>query len=63
MVVEVGKEDDKGDSITNQSPLHPERELTAGVEGVASVTNGHMELDLIKRGCSHESTAKTPFTY
>lgn len=47
VVVEVGKEDDEGDSIANQSPLHPEGERAACVEGVASVADGHMELDLL----------------
>lgn len=47
MVVEVGEEDDEGDSIANQSPLHPAGKLAARVEGVASVSNGHMELDLL----------------
>lgn len=46
MVVEVGEEDDEGDGIANQSPLHPGGEWTAGVEGVSSMADGHMELDL-----------------
>lgn len=46
VVVEVSEKDDKGDSIANQSPLHPGREWAACVEGVASVADGHMELDL-----------------
>lgn len=48
VVVEVGEEDDEGDGVTDQSPLHPGREWAACVEGVASVANGHMELDLEK---------------
>lgn len=47
MVVEVGKEDDEGDSVANQSPLHPLRERTARVEGLGSMTDCHMELDLL----------------
>lgn len=46
MVVKVGEEDDEGDGVTNQSPLHPGRERAATVERVAGVANGHMELDL-----------------
>lgn len=46
MVVEVGKEDDEGDSVANQSPLHPLGERTACVEGLGSMTDCHMELDL-----------------
>lgn len=49
VVVEVGEEDDEGDSVADQSPLHPARERTAGVEGVASVADGHVELDLFKQ--------------
>lgn len=52
VVVEVGEEDDEGDSITDQSPLHPGREWAACVEGVASVADGHMELDLEKQAHS-----------
>lgn len=51
VVVEVGEEDDEGDSIADQSPLHPGREWAACVEGVASVADGHMELDL--EMCTH----------
>lgn len=47
MVVEVGEEDDKGDGVANQSPLHPAGEWTAGVEGVAGVADGYVELDLV----------------
>lgn len=46
MVVEVGEEDDESDGVTDQSPLHPGREWAAGVEGVSSMADGHMELDL-----------------
>lgn len=46
MVVEVGEEDDEGDSIADQSPLHPGGEGTASVEGVASMADCHVELDL-----------------
>lgn len=46
VVVEVGEEDDEGDSVADQSPLHPGREWAACVEGVASVADGHVELDL-----------------
>lgn len=47
VVVEVGEEDDEGDSVANQSPLHPEGERAACVEGVAGVPDGHVELDLL----------------
>lgn len=53
VVVEVGEEDDEGDSIANQSPLHPGREWTACVEGVASMADGHVELDLLNRMYTH----------
>lgn len=46
VVVEVGKEDDEGDSIADQSPLHPAGEGAASVEGITSVADGYMELDL-----------------
>lgn len=46
VVVKVGEEDDEGDGVTNQSPLHPSREWAATVERVAGVANGDMELDL-----------------
>lgn len=46
MVVEIGEEDDESDGIADQSPLHPGGEWTSGVEGVSSVANGYMELDL-----------------
>lgn len=46
MVVEIGEEDDESDGVANQSPLHPGGEWTAGVEGVPSVADGYMELDL-----------------
>lgn len=39
VVVEVGEEDDEGHCIANQGPLHPEGELAASVEGVASVAD------------------------
>lgn len=54
VVVEVGKEDDEGDSVANQSPLHPLRERTACVEGLGSVTDCHMELDLLNKKCMHK---------
>lgn len=47
VVVEVGKENDEGDGIANQSPLHPVRERTACVEGLGSMADGHVELDLL----------------
>lgn len=46
MVVEVGEEDDESDGVTDQRPLHPGGEGAAGVEGVSSMADGHMELDL-----------------
>lgn len=46
MVVEIGEKDDESDGIADQSPLHPGGEWTAGVEGVSSVADGYMELDL-----------------
>lgn len=46
MVVEVGEEDDEGDSVADQSPLHPGREWATCVEGVAGVADSNMELDL-----------------
>lgn len=46
MVVKVGEEDDEGDGVANQSPLHPGGEWAAAVERVAGMANGHMELDL-----------------
>lgn len=46
MIVEVGEEDDEGDRVANQSPLHPSRERAATVERVAGMANGHVELDL-----------------
>lgn len=46
VVVEIGEEDDESDGVANQSPLHPGGERTAGVEGVSSVADGYMELDL-----------------
>lgn len=46
VVVEVGEKDDKGDSVANESPLHPVREWAASVEGVSGVADRHMELDL-----------------
>lgn len=46
VVVEVGEEDDESDGVTDQSPLHPGWEWAAGVEGVSSMANGHVELDL-----------------
>lgn len=51
VVVKVGKEDDEGDGVTNQSPLHPGREWASTVERVAGVANGHMELDLKLQKC------------
>lgn len=48
VVVEVGEEDDEGDGVANQGPLHPAGERAAGVEGVAGVADGHVELDLLK---------------
>ncbi len=53
VVVEVGEEDDEGDSIANQSPLHPGGERAACVEGVASMADGHMELDLLNTKNKH----------
>lgn len=47
VVVEVGEEDDEGDGVADQSPLHPGGERAAGVEGVAGVADGHVELDLL----------------
>lgn len=46
VVVEIGEKDDESDGIADQSPLHPGGEWTAGVEGVSSVADGYMELDL-----------------
>lgn len=46
VVVEVGEKDDESDGVTDQSPLHPGGEWAAGVEGVSSMADGHMELDL-----------------
>lgn len=46
VVVEVSEEDNEGDSVADQSPLHPAGERAASVEGVAGMANGHMELDL-----------------
>lgn len=48
LVVEVPKEDNEGDGITNQTPVHPFREGAVSVEGKSSVTNSDMELDLRK---------------
>lgn len=47
VVVEVGKEDDEGDGVADESPLHPLRERTACVEGLCSVADCHMELNLL----------------
>lgn len=58
VVVEVGKEDDEGDSIANQGPLHPVGEWTSGVEGVAGMANGHVELDLWSKNKVLYSKAK-----
>lgn len=46
MIVEVGKEDDESDCVTDQSPLHPGGKWAAGVEGVSSMADSHMELNL-----------------
>lgn len=48
LVIEVSKEDDEGEGITNQTPVHPFREGAVSVERKSSVTNGDMELDLRK---------------
>lgn len=50
VVVEVSEEDDEGDSVADQSPLHPAGERTASVEGVAGVADGHVELDHLNNG-------------
>lgn len=47
VVVEVSEQDDEGDSIANQSPLHPGGEWTACVEWVTCVADGDVELDLL----------------
>lgn len=47
VVVEVGEEDDEGDGVANQSPLHPGGEWTACVEGVSSMADGYVELNLL----------------
>lgn len=46
LVVEVPKEDNEGEGITNQTPVHPFREGAVSVEWKSSVTNSDMELDL-----------------
>lgn len=48
VVVEVGEEDNEGDSVANKSPLHPGGEWAACIEGVAGVADCHVELDLLK---------------
>lgn len=47
MIVEVGEEDDEGDSIANQSPLHPAGKWAASVERITGVADGYMKLDLL----------------
>lgn len=47
VVVEVSEEDDEGDGVADQGPLHPVGERAARVEGVAGVADGHVELDLM----------------
>lgn len=47
LVVEVSEEDDKGDGVANQGPVHPVWELAVDVEGESGVANGDVELDLI----------------
>lgn len=46
LVVEVPKEDNKGEGITNQTPVHPFREGAVGVQRKSCVTNSDMELNL-----------------
>lgn len=46
LVVEVGEEDDEGDGIADECPLHPSGERTACVERVGGVADGDVELDL-----------------
>lgn len=46
LVVEICKQDDESDGVTNQSPLHPGRERAARVKGMSRVTDGDVKLDL-----------------
>lgn len=46
LVVEVSKEDNEGEGVTNQTPVHPFGEGAVSVERKSSVANSDVELDL-----------------
>lgn len=54
MDVEVGEEDDEGDGVANQSPVHPLGEIAVDVEGMDGVDYGKTELQLYRERKNRE---------
>lgn len=50
-IVEVTKQENEGDSIENDTPVHPFRERTININRQGCVANSHMELHLKDRKC------------
>lgn len=48
-IVEVTKQENEGDSIENDTPVHPFRERTININRQGCVANSHMELHLKDR--------------
>ncbi len=46
LVIEVPEEDDEGEGVSHQTPVHPLRERAVGVQRQGRVADGDVELDL-----------------
>lgn len=49
LVIEIAKEDDEGEGVSNQTPVHPLRERAVRVQRQGRVANGDVKLDLWKK--------------
>lgn len=49
LVIEIAEEDDEGEGVSNQTPVHPLRERAVRVQRQSRVANGDMKLDLRKK--------------
>ncbi len=46
LVIEIPKEDDEGEGVSDQTPVHPLREQAVGVQRQSRVADGDVKLDL-----------------
>lgn len=49
LVIEIAEEDDEGEGVSNQTPVHPLRERAVRVQRQSRVANGDVKLDLGKK--------------